>query len=164
MSEGQDSDFTDQDGDQEDSPVLKELRSQLRAKDKELTKLRSDQAEAEAQAQSARAEAAQETVNALGMEGLVEDVLNWVEGEITPEKVIAALEERSIPLPDGDAVQPTPDPVDETDENPSKIGQKVAAAAAGGAVKTVDERLAEAKSPAEVDAIMEEANLTRSHY
>lgn len=163
MSEGHDADLTDEDESQEDSPVLKELRSQLRAQQKENEKLRTLQAEVEAQAQSARAEAAQETVNTLGMDGLVEDVLNWVEGEVTQEKVIAALQERNIPLPDGTA-QPEPDLVDETVENPSRIGQQVAAAAAGGAVKSVDERLAEATSQEEVNAIMEEAGLTRSHF
>lgn len=160
MSEGQDQDFTDQDELPEDSPVLKELRSQLRAAQKETEKLRALQAEVDARTQSARAESAQSAVNSLGMEGLVEDVLNWVEGDITPEKVIAALQARNIPLPDG-TEQPTPQPTETA--NPSTIGQQVADAAAGGAVRSIDERLSEAASQAEILSIMEEADLTRSH-
>jgi len=77
--------------------------------------------------------------------------------------VIAALQERNIPLPD-DAVQSQPDSTEQTAGNPSRIGQQVADAAAGGAVKSVDERLAEAQSQAEVRAIMEEAGLAHSHF
>lgn len=160
MSEDQDLGFTDDDETQEDSPVLKELRSQLRAAQKETEKLRALQAEADARTQSMRAEAAQNAVNSLGMDGLVEDVLTWVEGDITPEKVIAALEARSIPLPD--AVE-RPAPESSESPNPSEIGQRVADAASGGAVKSIDERLAEAGSSAEIRAIMEEAGLARSH-
>jgi len=85
MSEGHDQDFADEDESPEDSPVIKELRSQLRAQQKETEKLRALQAEAEAATQSLRAEAAERAVNSLGMDGLVEDVLNWVEGDVTPE-------------------------------------------------------------------------------
>ena len=160
MSEGQDQDFTDEDELSEDSPVLKELRSQLRAGQKEIEKLRTLQAEVDARTQSARAESAQNAVNSLGMDGLVEDVLTWVEGDVTLEKTIAALQARNIPLPDG-TEQPTPQSSETP--NPSKIGQQVADAASGGAVKSVGERLAEAESNAEISAIMEEAELTRSH-
>ena len=163
MSEVHDTDSTDDVEDQEDSPIIKELRSQLRATQKEAEKLRALQAEEEAKAQSARATSATEIVNALGMEGLSEDVLNWVEGEITQEKVIGALQARNIPLPDGTA-QPEPVTANENVPNPSKIGQQVAQAAAGGAIKTVEERLAEATTQAEIKAIMEEAELTRIHF
>jgi hypothetical protein len=160
MSEDQDQDFTDEDESQEDSPVLKELRSQLRASQKDVEKLRSLQAEVDARTQSMRAESAQSAVNSLGMEGLVEDVLNWVEGEITLEKTIAALQSRNIPLPDGTE---KPEPQSPETPNPSKIGQQVADAAAGSAVKSIDERLAQAETGREVQGIMEEAGLTRSH-
>ena len=160
MSEDQDQSFTDEDESQDDSPVMKELRSQLRASQKETEKLRALQAEVDARTQSMRAETAQRAVNSLGMEGLVEDVLTWVEGDVTLEKTIAALQARNIPLPDG-TEQPTPELSESP--NPSKIGQQVADAASGGAVKSIDERLAEAGSNAEIQAIMEEAELTRSH-
>jgi hypothetical protein len=159
MSEGYDSDYTD-DGDPEESPVIKELRSQLRAKEKEAEKLRKLQDEADIRAQSARAEAAERAVNSLDLPGLKEDVLNWIEGDITPEKVIEALQARSIPLPEQTE---RPEPSSDSSPNPSEIGQRVADAAAGGAVKSVDARLAEANSIAEVNAIMAEAGLTRSH-
>ena len=160
MSEGQDSGFTDEDENPEDSPVIKELRNRARALEKENEKFRTLQAEADTRTQSLRAEAARDAVNSLGMDGLVEDVLNWVEGDITPEKVIGALQARNIPLPDS-TEQPKPEPT--VRQNPSKIGQQVADAAAGGAVKSIDERLAEANTGAEIAAIMGEAGLTRSH-
>jgi hypothetical protein len=159
MSEGYDSDYTDE-SDPEESPVMKELRSQLRATQKEAEKLRKLQDEADIRAQSARAEAAERAVNSLDLPGLKEDVLNWIEGDITQEKVIEALQARSIPLPEQTE---RPSPISVSSPNPSEIGQKVADAAAGGAVKSVDERLAEANSIAEVNAIMAEAGLTRSH-
>lgn len=160
MSEGYDSDDTDE-LDPEESPVMKELRSQLRATQKEAEKLRKLQDEADIRAQSARAEAAESAVNSLDLPGLKEDVLGWIEGDITPEKVIEALQTRSIPLPE-QAERLEPKSVETP--NPSEIGQKVADAAAGGAVKSVEERLAGADSIAEVNAIMEEASLTRSHF
>jgi len=99
MSEGYDLDDTD-DQDPEESPVIKELRSQLRAAAKEAEKLRKLQDEADVRTQSRRAEAAESAVNSLDLPGLKEDVLNWIEGDITPEKVIEALQARSIPLPE----------------------------------------------------------------
>ena len=160
MSEGYDSDNTDE-LDPEESPVMKELRSQLRASQKEAEKLRKLQDEADIRAQSARAEAAEDAVNSLDLPGLKDDVLNWIEDDITPEKVIEALQARSIPLPEA-TERPAPTSVESP--NPSEIGQKVADAAAGGAVKSLDERLSEADSQAELNAIMAEAGLTRSHF
>ena len=160
MSEGYDTDDTD-DIDPEESPVMKELRSQLRATQKEAEKLRKLQDEADIRAQSARAEAAEQAVNTVGLPGLKEDVLNWIEGDVTQEKVIEALQARSIPLPE-ETVQREPD--SGQSPNPSEIGQKVADAAAGGAVKSVEERLSEATTQAEVAAIMGEAGLARSHF
>jgi len=160
MSEGYDLDDTD-DQDPEESPVIKELRSQLRAAAKEAEKLRKLQDEADVRTQSRRAEAAESAVNSLDLPGLKEDVLNWIEGDITPEKVIEALQARSIPLPEETA---RPEPDSKRSSNPSEIGQRVADAAAGGAVKSVDARLSEAQSQAEINAIMAEAGLTRDHF
>jgi hypothetical protein len=160
MSEGYDLDDTDE-IDPEESPVIKELRSQLRAKEKEAEKLRKLQDEVEARTQSMRADAAEQAVNTVGLPGLKDDVLNWIEGDITQEKVIEALQARSIPLPEAVA---QPEPNSEQAPNPSEIGQRVADAAAGGAVRSIEERLSEATTQAEVAAIMEEAGLARSHF
>ena len=160
MSEGYDLDDTD-DLDPEESPVMKELRSQLRVAQKEAEKLRKLQDEAEVRSQSLRTDAAESAVNSLDLPGLKDDVLNWIEGDITPEKVIEALQARSIPLPE-ETVRP--DPSSGQSSNPSEIGQKVADAAAGGAVKSVEERLSGAETQAEINAIMAEANLTREHF
>jgi len=145
----------------EESAIITELRSQARAKDKELAKLRTQQAEVETAAQTQRSEAAKSALDTLGFgEGLIPDVLNWVEGDMTRESVMAALEARAIPLPEG-VERPKPD----QDQAPtaSDVGQRVADAAAGVDGRSLDERIASAESQAELNQIMEEADLAREH-
>jgi len=158
MEEYQNLDGTDEDS-PEESPVMAELRNQLRAAQKDNEKLKASQAEWEVAAQTQRSETAKGIVDILGLPGLVEDVLQWVEGDITQEAVIGALEARSIPVPQ-DIVQPTPD---DNQPSASAVGQQVADAAAGKDGRSLDERLAEADNPAELAAIMDEAGLSRSH-
>jgi len=160
MAEYQNLEDTDEDESKE-SPILTELRNQLRASQKDNEKLKAAQAEWEVAAQTQRSETAKEIVNALGLPGLTEDVLQWVEGDVTQESVIAALEARSIPLPSGVEVQPKPD---DSQPSASAVGQQVADAAAGVDGRTVEDRIADAKTPAELAAIVEEAGLSRSHY
>ncbi len=159
MDEYQDQDSTDE-TDTEESPVLKELRNQNRALQKDNAKLTALQAEVEVAAQTQRAETTKEIMNTLGLPGLVEDVLQWVQGDVTQEAVIGALTSRSIPLPEG-----TESPTPESDQAPraSSVGQIVADSAAGVDKRSVVERLNAADSPAEVDAIMEDEGLVRSH-
>jgi len=160
MAEYQNLEDTDEDESKE-SPILTELRNQLRASQKDNEKLKAAQAEWEVAAQTQRSETAKEIVNALGLPGLTEDVLQWVEGDVTQESVIAALEARSIPLPSGVEVQPKPD---DSQPSASAVGQQVADAAAGVDGRTVEDRIADAQTPAELAAIVEEAGLSRSHY
>ena len=160
MEEYQNLDDTD-DAESQESPVLTELRNQLRAAQKDNEKLKAAQAEWEVAAQTQRSETAKEIVNALGLPGLTEDVLQWVQGDITQESVFAALEARSIPLPEGVDVQPKPDT---SQPSASAVGQQVADAAAGVDGRTVEDRIADAQTPAELAAIVEEAGLSRSHY
>jgi hypothetical protein len=159
MEEYQNLDDTESE-DSDDSPVLKELRNQLRAFQKENEKLKATQAEWEVAAQTQRATTAEEIMNTLSLPGLTEDILQWVGGDITQETVIEALEARSIPLPEGTEVQPKP-----SDDEPSAsaVGQQVADAAAGKDGRDFDTRMAEAESQEEIVALMEEAGLSRSH-
>lgn len=159
MDEYQDQDSTDE-LDAEESPVMTELRNQNRRLEKKYAELQVLQAEAELAAQTQRGEAAKEIMNTLGMEGLEEDVLQWVQGDITLPSVIAALEVRSIPLPEGTVRQTS-----EENEAPSasSVGQIVADTAAGVDGRSFDDRLAATESQAEIQALMEEAELVRSH-
>ena len=159
MDEYQDQDSTDE-LDSEESPILKELRSQNRRLEKKNAELQAMQAEAEVAAQTQRAEAAKETVNTLGLPGLAEDVLQWVEGDITVESVVGALEARSIPLPEG-TVQPEPE--DGQTPSASSVGQAVADTAAGVDGRSFEDRLAATTTQAELAELMEEAGLVRSH-
>ena len=144
----------------EESAIITELRNRDRAKDKEIAKLRAQQAEVEAAVQSQRSETAKSTLDTLGFgEELVADVLGWVEGDMTAEAVMGALESRGIPLPEG-----TEKPVtSEQSASVSDIGQKVADSAAGVDSRTLDERLDAVDSNEELLALMTEANLNRSH-
>jgi len=160
MEEYQDQDSTDE-LDSDESPVMKELRNQLRAAQAKNEKFQAQQAEWEVAAQTQRAEAAQEVMNTLGLPGLTEDVLQWVQGAVTQEGVIEALESRSIPLPEG---VEKPSPEDSQTPSASSVGQQVADAAAGADVRSLEERLEKAESAAEVAQIMDEAELSRSHY
>jgi len=159
MDEYQDQDSTDE-LDTEESPILTEIRNQNRALQKENAKLIALQAEVEVAAQTQRAETTKEIMNTLGLPGLVEDVLQWVQGDVTQEAVIGALESRSIPMPEGTERQ-----IPEEGQAPSasSVGQQVADAAAGVDKRSVEDRLNEAGNQTEIDAIMEEAGLIRSH-
>ena len=159
MSEAQDFGSTEFEGTEEESTVIKQLRSKERADAKKMKDLEEQLAQYEASIQSARDSSAKEIVDSFGLPGLKDDVLNWIEGEITQESVVEALKARSIPLPD-EASQPE---VEATTPPVSEIGQRVADAAAGGAVKDLDSRIAESENFEELQAIMTEADLTRSH-
>ena len=159
MDEYQDQDSTDG-TDTEESPILTEIRNQNRALQKENAKLIALQAEVEVAAQTQRAETAKEIMNALSLPGLVEDVLQWVQGDLTQEAVIGALEARSIPLPEG-TVQPTTE--ESQTPSASSVGQIVADTAAGADGRSFEDRLAATESQAEIQALMEEAELVRSH-
>ena len=151
MSEVQDFNDTDEvQGD--DSAIINDLRKQIRKLEKSDKEKTEQLAEVEALNQSKREEAAQQIVDTVGLPALKEDVLNWVEGDITQESVVEALQARGIPLSDA-PVQP---PQESQAQPPvSEIGQRVADAAAGGAVKDLDARIAEAQTQEELQAIDE---------
>lgn len=145
----------------EESAVIAALRKENRDQAKKLSAFEAAAAEAEAAAQTQRAETAKGLMNNLGLPGLADDVLDWIEGDITAEAVTAVLEAKSIPLPEG-SVQPTPESIEQT-PNPSDVGQRVADVAGGVDKRSLDELLAEATSNDEINAIMAEAGLTSNH-
>ena len=161
MSEVEDFNDTDETGSQE-SAVFAAIRKENRELAKKVAAFEAAQAEAEAAASTRRKETASEIVDTLGLPGLADDVLNWVEGEPTEQSVREALEARSIPLPDGTVVQPEAKE-DKPVVNVSDVGQRVADAASGVDSRSLDERINSAQSQAELEALMAEANLTRSH-
>jgi hypothetical protein len=159
MDEYQDQNSTDE-TDPEESPVLTELRNQNRRLEKKMAELSALQAETELAAQTQRGEVAKETMNTLGLPGLTEDVLQWVQGDITLEAVIGALEVRSIPLPEG-TERPTPE--DNQTPSASSVGQIVADTAAGVDGRSFEDRLGETTTQAELADLMAEEGLVRSH-
>jgi len=161
MTEFQDTEDTES-GSPEESAVIADMRKREKALQKENKKLSEQIAEVEVAAQTRRSEAVQELMNTLGLPGLAEDVSGWIEGDATREKVVEALQARSIPLPEGQDEQPEP----EEDQKPSasSVGQQVADAAAGKDGRSLEERINATENQAELDALMEEAGLTHSHY
>jgi hypothetical protein len=141
----------------EQSALFKALRADHDAAMAELKELKAEKADAVAAAQQQRKDTAAEIVNTLGVPNLAEDVLNWVEGEITRTSVVNALEAKGL------KVEGTPAPATEPEEAPaeepsaSKLGQQVADAAQGAPAKELGNRIAEAQTPAELEAIMRES-------
>lgn len=164
MSDNYDTADTDSE-DLDDSPVLRKVRAEKRAAEKELAEIRKKLEEVETAAQTRRAEAAEGAVNRLGFPGLKDDVLSWIDGDITDEKVVEAMKARSIPLPEG--FQESSDERELVDEPTvgvaSNVGQRVADAAGGRDQRTLEDKIANASSTAEVAELMEQAGLTRSH-
>lgn len=152
------------DDEPDDSPVMKKLRAELRQKEKALNELTNKLNEVETAEQTRRAEAAEKIMNAFSLPGLKDDVLQWVEGPITEAKVAEALKVRSIEVPpefSGDAEQPVND--DASAPSASKVGQQLAAVAGGADKRDLEQRMAEASSKEELESIMAEAGLIRSH-
>ena len=148
----------------EDSPVIKELRAELRKKSKALNELTNKLDQVETAEQTRRAEAAERIMNALNLPGLQEDVLQWVEGPITENAVAEALKSRSINVPedfDPDAEKPQDD--EPSAPSASQVGQQLAAAAGGADKRDLEEKMANAATPQELETIMAEAGLIRNH-
>jgi hypothetical protein len=162
MSGTDDQAGTDESGDGENSTTFSELRAQ---RDEAVKARKAAEAQLEefaSQATAAREASAQAIVDSLGLPGLKDDVLGWVEGDVTEEAVVAALKVRGI-QPPGPA-----DPAAVTDEDPtpasmSELSQAVENAATGNAVVDVNERLNAADGDEELWAVADEAGITRSY-
>ncbi len=146
----------------EESSTFTDLRKADKAKGKEIKRLQAIVDEVEAANQTRQSDAVQEIMNVLGLPGLSDDVLGWIEGDATQENVVEALKARDIPLPEG-AVKP--EVVEEVKTvSASDVGQQVADAAAGADGRSLEDRIAATESQAELNELMTEAGLARSHF
>ena len=146
----------------EESSTFTDLRKADKAKGKEIKRLQAIVDEVEAANQTRQSETVQEIMNVLGLPRLSDDVLGWIEGDATKENVVDALKARDIPLPEG-AVQP--EVVEEVKvPSASDVGQQVADAAAGADGRSLEERINDTKNQAELNDLMTEAGLARSHF
>lgn len=146
----------------EESSTFTDLRKADKAKGKEIKRLQTIVDEVEAANQTRQSETVQEIMNVLGLPRLSDDVLGWIEGDATKENVVDALKARDIPLPEG-AVQP--EVVEEVKvPSASDVGQQVADAAAGADGRSLEERINDTKNQAELNELMTEAGLARSHF
>ena len=85
------------------------------------------------------------------------------EGDITEESVVAALRQRSIPLPDSVEEPVDAEPQDKPVGRAATVGQRVAEVASGTDGRSLEEKIAQATSQREINELMAEAGLTRSH-
>ncbi len=138
------------------------MRKSDKAKGKEIKRLQAIVDEVEAANQTRQSETVQEIMNVLGLPGLSDDVLGWIEGDATQEIVVEALKARDIPLPEG-AVQPEVKE-DVKTVSASNVGQQVADAAAGADGRSLDERINATENQEELNELMTEAGLARSHF
>ncbi len=146
----------------EESSTFTDLRKADKAKGKEIKRLQAIVDEVEAANQTRQSETVQEIMNVLGLPGLSDDVLGWIGGEATQENVVDALKARDIPLPEG-AVQP--EVVEEVKApSASTVGQQVADAAAGTDGRSLEERINATENQEELNELMTEAGLARSHF
>ena len=153
----------------EESSVLKLQRARADAAEAELATMKAANEEAAAAVQQLREEAVTEIVNARGIPNLKDDVLRWVEGEITPATVESALQAKGLNFVQEGATQPAPEAL-QSDALPtqspvpvSTLGQQVADAASGQQAQSLEERLAATKTPAEVVALNVEAGTVVSY-
>ena len=149
--------------DSEDSPVIRKLRAELKAREKALKEATERLEKVETVEQTRRQEAAKRIVDSFGLPGLTDDVLSWVEGDVTEESVAEALRQRSIPVPEADDVSVEPEPKDKPVGRAAAVGQRVAEVAGGRDGRSLDEKIAAATSQREINELMAEAGLTRSH-
>lgn len=162
MGQPNDLDGTDEQG-LEDNALVRNLRADVAQAKSELKELRQYKAEAAEREQLSRKEAATAAVNTLGLPGLADDVLNWIEGSITAEAVAAVLKVKGIPMPTVvPETAPQGAPIPEV-LSASKLGQAVASLAQGGGTKSVDQQLAEATNSTEIEAIMAGLGATRDY-
>jgi len=146
----------------EESSTFTDLRKADKAKGKEIKRLQAIVDEVEAANQTRQSETVQEIMNVLGLPGLSDDVLGWIEGDATQENVVEALKTRDIPLPEGAA---QPEVVEEVKTpSASNVGQQVADAAAGVDGRSLEERINATENQEELNELMTEAGLARSHF
>lgn len=147
-----------------DSAVIADFRKREAAKDKRIAELEKQVEGFNAQAAEQRRKTIEGVVNDLGFPGLVDDVDGWVEGDVTADAIASVLKAKGLLTDDAPATgtSSAPEQPQQSAEQPAKmpasrIGQQVAAAASGSAGADISERLAAAKTNAEIAEIMAEA-------
>jgi hypothetical protein len=144
----------------EDSSVIKTLRDQVKQLQGQL-KERPDQMDIEAEVEKrvARRDAARDVLVQLGHSPkMTALVLQNLEGDPTPEAVAGFLEGIGLTAQPNEPAKPDPRPISSV----ADLASQVAAASAKDQVgDQVLESIGEAKSPAEIDAIMRRAGLAQ---
>jgi hypothetical protein len=158
---------------QGDSAPFRAAIARAEAAEAKLEVVEEERQTAELAAQQRRETALDVIVNARQIPNLKEDLLRWVEGDITEESVEAALQAKGLNFtqptvdtqvfPDaGEELQPAA-PLTPGAIPVSTLGQQVADAASGQSAKTQEQKLNEAQTKEEVVALANEAGFTVSY-
>ena len=156
-----------------DSAPFRAMIARAEAAEAKLETIEEEKQKVELAAQQQRETALDVIVNARQIPNLKEDLLRWVEGDVTEESVEAALQAKGLNFvqpgvetqvfPTGDeAPQPTVPPTQVTIPV-STLGQLVADAASGQSALTDEQKLAAADTPEAVVAHAKEAGFTVSY-
>jgi len=156
---------------EQDSAVLKALRAQTKDQSRKIKEL--EQAAQTARetvlAEVQREASARQVVSDLGFPKMASLVAEKIQGDITPEAVKSFLEgyglvaQPETPSGTGGAPAPAPFGVAAEVAGVASLGQQLAAAARGGTIGSVTERLAAAQSVDEITKIAAEAGILTAY-
>lgn len=155
--------------DEGDSAPFRAALARADAAEAKLEVIEVEKRDAEAVAQQLRSDAMDVIVKSLDIPNLRDDLLRWVEGDVTLESVNAALQAKGLnfvppgSLPEPQVLQPEVAEPSASPATTSKLGQQVADAASGAVTADLDQGLLAADDKATVIKLMEEANASVSY-
>ncbi len=155
--------------DEGDSAPFRDALRRAEAAEAKLEEIETAKRDAETVVQQLRSDAMDVIVKSLDIPNLRDDLLRWVEGDVTLESVNEALQAKGLNF-----VQPAPQPAPEELQSEaapitvspvpvSKLGQSVADAASGAVEANLDTALLEADDRETVIKLMKEADASVSY-
>ena len=155
--------------DEGDSAPFRDALRRAEAAEAKLEEIETAKRDAETVVQQLRSDAMDVIVKSLDIPNLRDDLLRWVEGDVTLESVNDALQAKGLnfvqpaPQPAPEELQPEVAPITVSPVPVSKLGQSVADAASGAVEANLDTALLEADDRATVIKLMDEADASVSY-
>ena len=155
--------------DEGDSAPFRDALRRAEAAEAKLEEIETAKRDAETVVQQLRSDAMDVIVKSLDIPNLRDDLLRWVEGDVTLESVNEALQAKGLNFvqpatqPAPEELQPEVAPITVSPVPVSKLGQSVADAASGAVEANLDEALLEADDAATVIKLMKEADASVSY-
>lgn len=155
--------------DEGDSAPFRDALRRAEAAEAKLEEIETAKRDAETVVQQLRSDAMDVIVKSLDIPNLRDDLLRWVEGDVTLESVNEALQAKGLnfvqpaPQPAPEELQPEVAPITVSPVPVSKLGQSVADAASGAVEANLDTALLEADDRETVIKLMKEADASVSY-